>query len=141
MRGDRRVEEVNEPREKRRGKEGERSRGIRGELKQSVEENAGKALKVCVKSQKRSKNEVVKVKHIKIESSLLREKKDGEMVKVKTEEIRPRGEDKRGVWPINPRLFTGAAHFSTPCLATCGATHWNTTRHVAERPLHQPPSA
>ena len=49
------MEEVNEPREKRRQKEGKRSEGIRRELKESMKEDVGKILQVCVETQKQIK--------------------------------------------------------------------------------------
>lgn len=44
-----------------------------------------------------------------------------------------KNENTRSARVINPRLLTGAAHFSTPHLATCGAPQWNTTHCVPER--------
>lgn len=57
------------------------------------------------------------------------------------EEQRSRGEkgEERAIQVINPFLLTGVSHFSTPCLAICGATQWNATHCVPERPLHQSP--
>lgn len=40
----------------------------------------------------------------------------------------------RGIPVINPRLLTGTAHFSAPCLVTCGASQWTTARCVPEQP-------
>ena len=50
-----------------------------------------------------------------------------------------KNENTRSARVINPRLLTGASHFSTPRLATCGAPQWNTTHCVPERT--PPPTA
>ena len=50
-----------------------------------------------------------------------------------------KNENTRSARVINPRLLTGASHFSTPRLATCGAPQWNPTHCVPERT--PPPTA